>query len=353
MLMDRATRLPGRLSRRRFVQAAAGVGLSAAGLALVSACGSQGLPALPFNSVSALETTTIRIPINAGICVAPQYVAEDLLRAEGFTDVQYIQMPGSLITGAMAAGEIDIGMQFSGPLMIRIDAGDPIVALAGVHVGCFELFGSDQVRAILDLKGKDVAINQIGGPEHVFLASMAAYVGLNPTQDINWMTLPAAEGKQLLAQGKIGAYLGFPPDPQELRASKVGHSVVNSAVDKPWSQYFCCMLAANQQFVQQHPVATKRGLRAVLKAADICASDPAQVAQLLTDKGYTTQYDFALQLMKELPYDKWREYDPEDTIRFYALRLHEAGMIKQNPDVIIQKGTNWRFLNELKQELKV
>jgi NitT/TauT family transport system substrate-binding protein len=53
-----------------------------------------------------------------------------------------------------------------------------------------------------------------------------------------------------------------------------------------------------------------------------------------------------------LPYDKWREYDPEDTIRFYALRLHEAGFIKSTPQKIIADSTDWRFLDELKRELK-
>jgi NitT/TauT family transport system substrate-binding protein len=257
-----------------------------------------------------------------------------------------------LITNGLADGNLDIGLQFSGPLMIRVDTGSPIVVLSGAHVGCFELFGSDQVHAIRDLKGRTVAIQEQGGPEHVFFASMASYVGLNPSQDITWVALPAAQGKQLLAEGKVDAYLGFPPDPQELRAAKVGHSVVNSAVDRPWSQYFCCMVAANQAFVQQNPVAAKRALRAMLKAADICAAEPERTAQFLVDRGYATQYDYALQLMKELPYDKWREYDPEDTARFYALRLHEAGMVKSSPETIIQKGTNWRFFNELKQELK-
>jgi NitT/TauT family transport system substrate-binding protein len=56
--------------------------------------------------------------------------------------------------------------------------------------------------------------------------------------------------------------------------------------------------------------------------------------------------------MKEIPYNMWREYDPEDTLRFYALRLHEAGMITSTPQKIIAQGTNWRFLNELKRELK-
>jgi NitT/TauT family transport system substrate-binding protein len=56
--------------------------------------------------------------------------------------------------------------------------------------------------------------------------------------------------------------------------------------------------------------------------------------------------------VKSIPYGKWREYSPEDTIRFYALRLHEAGMIKSPPQKILSQGSDWRFVNELKKELK-
>jgi NitT/TauT family transport system substrate-binding protein len=78
--------------------------------------------------------------------------------------------------------------------------------------------------------------------QHVFLASMAAYVGLDPRRDINWVIIPQAEAAQLLAAGKIDAYMRFPPEPQKLRAEKIGNVVVNSAVDRPWSQYFCCLV---------------------------------------------------------------------------------------------------------------
>jgi NitT/TauT family transport system substrate-binding protein len=61
---------------------------------------------------------------------------------------------------------------------------------------------------------------------------------------------------------------------------------------------------------------------------------------------------YALQTMKDVPYGRWREYDSEDTVRFYALRLHEIGMIESSPNKIIAEGTDWRFLNELKRELK-
>ena len=115
-------------------------------------------------------------------------------------------------------------------------------------------------------------------------------------------------------RGRSTPSLTAPPRPQELRAKQIGHVVLNTNVDRPWSQYFCCLVAGNREFVRKHPVATKRALRAILKAADLCALEPDGAAQLLVDKGYVERYDYALQTMKEVPYGKWREYDPEDTI---------------------------------------
>src|SRR5262249_49578506 len=151
---------------------------------------------------------------------------------------------------------------------------------------------------------------------------------------------------------KIDAWLAFPPFVQALRAQQIGHVVVSSTVDRPWSQYFCCMAATHRDFVQKHPVATKRALRAILKANAICALEPERATRYLVDKGYTAQRDYALQALQEIPYATWREYDPEDTLRFYALRLHEAGMLKSSLQKLIAQGTDWRFLKELKKELK-
>jgi NitT/TauT family transport system substrate-binding protein len=281
------------------------------------------------------------------------YVAEELLRDEGFTDVQYMKAAGgAAVAKALAAGEVHFSPQTAVLLDTYIDTGDPIVFLAGLHAGCFELFGTDRVRAIHDLKGKHVGVTDLGSGRHLLLASMAAYVGLDPHRDIHFVTHPPAEAIQLFTEGKIDAFMAFPPEPQALRAQRIGHVLVSTTLDRPWSQYFCCMVAGNRAFVQQYPVATKRVLRAMLKATTVCALEPDRAARLLVDKGLVTRYDFALQTMQEIPYDKWREYDPEDTVRFYALRLHEIGMIKSSPQKLITQGTDWRFLNQLKRELK-
>ena len=297
------------------------------------------------------ETTKLRMALSPAICFAPQYVAGDgLLQAEGFTSIEYVK--GATGWQALIAGEADISMVDAPSIVTQIDKGKPLVVLVGMHVGCYELFGTDRVRTIVDLKGKKVAIPGLHSGRHLMLSTILAHVGLDPRKDVEWVTYPAAESMQLLAEGKVDAYMGFPPEPQELRAKKVGHVVVSTTTDRPWSQYFCCLLAARRDFVRKHPGATKRVLRAMIRAAELCATDPGRATQILADRGLAPQRDYVLQMMKELPYSRWREYDPADTLRYYALRLHEAGLVKATPQKILADGTDWRFLNELKKELK-
>jgi NitT/TauT family transport system substrate-binding protein len=329
-------------SRRRFL----------GGVTLAGTAGLLGVHPRPVAAEPPPETTRIRLIQFTSTCQAPLYLSDALLRTEGFTDVKWVRSDVGTVSKLLAAGNVDLGMNFVGPNLIGIEAGDPATILAGGHVGCFELVGTDRVRSIRDLKGKTVAVAALGNAEHVFLSAMAAHVGLDPRQDITWVTHATADTVALLTEGKIDAFMAFPPRAQELRAQQIGQVVVNSAVDRPWSQYFCCMIIGHREFIRQHPVATKRAMRAILKTADLCALEPERAAHSLVDKGFATQYESTLQLMQDLPYGTWRDYNPEDTVRFYALRLHEAGMIKSSPQKIIEQGTDWRFLNELKKELK-
>jgi NitT/TauT family transport system substrate-binding protein len=333
--------MPTTQSRRRFLTTA-------------SLAGAAGLVRAPraVAAEGALETTTVRLSKNPGICIAPQYVAEELLSAEGFTDIRYVETPAAKAPEAIGRGKVDFAMNYAPVLIPAIDAGERITLLAGVMVGCFELFAREGIRSVADLKGSSVGVQDWGSTAHVLVALMAAHVGLDPAKDIRWATDPSVKPIEQFVEGKIDAFMGFPPQPQDLRARQIGHVIVNSTVDRPWSQYFCCMVAGNRDYVRNYPVASKRVLRAILKATDLCANEPTRVARQIVDGGFTPRYDYALQTFNEVPYDRWRDYDAADTIRFYALRMHETGFIKSSPQKIIADGTDWRFLNELKRELK-
>jgi len=330
-------------SRRRFLTT-----LSSAGVAGVIGASHS------FAAEPAPETTTVRFTrFSNTICGAPLLVIDGLLRAEGFTDVRYVPTTSGAAGIRLAArGEVDFENAFVGTHVALINAGSPITILGGLHVGCYELFAHGDIRSIRDLKGKTVGVAELGSSPHLLVSSMTSYVGLDPTKEIHWVVSSADNPLELFANGKIDAFLGFPPEPQELHARKIGNVIVNTARDRPWSQYFCCMVAGNSDFVRKHPVASKRVLRAILKATDFCAANPARAAQQLVEGGFTGRYDYALQTLSDIPYAKWRDYSPDDSVRFYALRLREVGMIKSSPNKILADGTDWSHWNELKQELK-
>lgn len=300
------------------------------------------------------EITTLRLPFSfRTICEAPKNVAGELLRAEGFTDVRYIEPPiDADWMSLLAKGELDFQADFAPPHISAIEAGLPIKVLAGLHSGCLELIANDSVGGIADLKGKRVGVFSSTSAPHMLITLMTAYVGLDPFKDIEWVESPDVAAPQLFNEGKIDAFLGTPPEPQEMRAAKSGHTILNTTTDRPWSQHFCCMLSSSAAFVENYPVATKRVLRAVLKTVDLCASNPELVARQLVDRKFTDTYDHALEGLRDARFDRWREFDPEDTMRFYALRMRDVGFLKATPKQIIANGTDWRFLNEIKRELK-
>jgi len=204
------------------------------------------------------------------------YVAEELLRSEGFAELKSVEYLAGAIPAAVPAGEVDSAIMFGGPLLLRIDVGDPIVILAGGHV-----------------KGKTVAVSQLGSPGHAFIAIVAAHVGLDVRKDIPSAVSPVVGAIRLLAEGRIDAVMLAAPDGQELRAQGIGDIGVNRALDRPWSQAFCCMVAGGRECVRRLPGATKR-----------------------------------------------------------ALHPQEAGMIKSTLQKIIAQCADWRFLNELRKERK-
>jgi NitT/TauT family transport system substrate-binding protein len=288
-------------------------------------------------------------------CTDSLLVTEDLLRAEGFTDIRYVRVKnGSPYAQAFTRGEIDFGLRFAPGAAHWLDTGVPITVLAGVHPGCFGLFAHEPIRTVTDLKGKRVGIEDgLGSASHLYVSMMAAHVGLDPQKDIKWVTPDDVPNQmELFVQGKIDGFLAFVTEFPELRARKIGRMIVDMALDQPWSQYFCCIAVGHSDFVRRYPVATKRALRAILKATDMCATEPQRAARKLVEAGFAQHYDIVLQMLTELPYNAWRELDPEDSMRFYALWMHEFGQLKATPNALIAAGTDWRFLNEIKRELK-
>jgi NitT/TauT family transport system substrate-binding protein len=344
------------LTRRQVLRGAAGLGLAAATGTLLPACssgGGGGRHASVPEPDGPPETTSIRLhsapPIS---CFAAIYMAEPFLREEGFTDVQYPRYRPGAVIDSFASGDIDFGVVYGAALMPKVEAGAPVVMLGGMHVGCWQVFATGDIKSLRDFKGKRVAISSLTETDGIFMTMILGDVGLDVRQDVRLVNHPPTENARILASGEVDAVTAFPPISKDLKAKGIGTVVLDSMTDPPWSNYFCCVPAANRDWMDKHPVAAKRALRALLKGADVVARDPDGTARHIVDRGYTTNLQYTTEALREIPYDVWREFDPLDSMRFYALRLKDAGIIKSSPEQIIKDGTDFRYFSQLKQELK-
>jgi NitT/TauT family transport system substrate-binding protein len=351
----------GDFSRRTLLRGAAGVGLAAATGALLAGCGGDDPAAVGGPATSAVrgtgaepppETTKIVLAsVAPASCPAAAYMAEQFLRDEGFTDIRYSAVPTPAFIDRLAAGDFDFGVGYAAAILPKIDAGAPLVMLGGVHVGCWQIFATGGIKSMRDFKGKTVAITAPTFTDGIFMAMTLANVGLDLREDVELVLAPPSEFARLLSSGAVDAVAAFPPFSNDLRAKAIGTVVLNSMTDPPWTSYFCCMVTANSDWKAEHPVAARRALRALLKGADVVAREPARTAEHMVERGFTTTLHHAGETLAEIPYDVWRDLDPLDSIRFYALRLKEAGLVKGTPEQLIKRGTDFSHLAALEQEL--
>jgi NitT/TauT family transport system substrate-binding protein len=156
-----------------------------------------------------LETTTVRLAKGA-LCLSTLYIAEEMLRAEGFTEIRYIE-EGRIPIRPVTQGEVDFSAAYANSCVRAIDAGEPIMVLSGVMVGCFELFAREGIDSVTELKGKSIGVGAAGSLSQQLVTLITAQVGLDSVKDVQWVTDPSVKPIELFVQGKIDAFLGFPP----------------------------------------------------------------------------------------------------------------------------------------------
>lgn len=333
------------VTRRAFLASAAATALASCGPTAASQSSASATP-LP-----APETTKLRIGRTL-VCDPWRWLSESYLRGEGFTDIQY----GS---GIARDGTADMSTVYASAHVTNVDSGHPVVTVAGAHTGCIELFARPGLDTIADLRGKRIAVNAMTTDDlaYVFIASLFAHVGMKPS-DANFVAIGDASVPAYFVDGKADAILTFAAQGPLLKANpkNPGRVILSSAFDKPWSQNYCCVITANRDWARTNPVAVKRATRGILRAIDEGKRDLRAAATLGIEK---RMFSDTPQVTEQVLYDvihhcsyDWRDYDAEETVRFFALRLADAKLIKKSPQQITAEGTDLAWFRQLRKELK-
>ena len=338
------------MRRRTFLGSSLALGAAAAGGGLAAACAPTSPSSGLGSTLGPPETTTIRIaPV---FCDPALWMAGDYLKEEGFTEVHLV--PPSLNSlGAVPKGEADVGILYSQQIITNVDAGIPIVALAGLHTGCGEVWTRPGISSIGELKGKTIAVRSVDAVNdawYSFWAAMLGNIGIDPRKDVNFVE--ASSPLDTFLDGRSDAILVLALEVPLLRASpkNTGSVLINTLEDAPWRQYYCCQLIANRDWARRYPVATKRVTRALLRANDLVTKDPAAAASAGVAQGMVAaaSYDFERAVLKNSSHE-WRDIDPASTLLFFAAQLAGQKLIKGGPQQLVTQASGFD-LSELKRQ---
>lgn len=347
------------VGRRELIKRGFGVVATVAMSDVIAACGPAGVSApsptvapTPSPTLPPPETKLIRLA--PGPCDAPLFAAERFLQEEGFTD---IQLTGSGGVAGLVDGKADLAAIFMPTLATAVDAGSPVVSLGGLHVGCAEVWAPPGVATLKDVRGRTVVVRSKAPADlaYSFLAIGLKNAGMDPSE-VNFVVQADADLTKLFLEGKSDllflattAAFAF-----KTNTANKGRLVLDQAMEAPWSQQNCCSLTTTAAWAKANPVAAKRALRAIYRAADSLPKDRADAARNATGKGLfggAANTEVVRGAANMVAYE-WRKYDLAESLRFHARLLNGVGLLKMSPEDAVTKGTDLRHAKELIAELK-
>jgi len=350
-----------RITRRAVIRRGSALAATIAALPLLEACGPAAQPASSAAAVATPaptptplappETTTIRI--QGAACDAPIMAAEKYLREEGFTDITITDSGGA---AALAAGKLDLTILFPPSFANAVQSGTKVIALGGLHPGCAEIWAAPGVATLKDLRGKTMvvrskALSELG---YSYPAVVLEQAGMD-LKDVNFVVQADADPVKLFVDGKNDAVFVATTAAAALKANPAnkGHVIHSQVMDEPWSKLDCCILTTSEDWYRANPIAAKRALRAIYRAADGLPADRADAVKAVTDKGLfggAAAYANVREAANMVPVD-WRTSDPEKSVRFFMPLLASAALTRVATDDIV-KAIDVRILNELKTEVR-
>ena len=294
------------------------------------------------------ETTTIRL--GAAPCDAPIMAAEPYLQQEGFT------RPEILASAPLESGRTDINIAFPLAIARLVEAKQDVVVLAALHPGCAEIFAQPGIRSLQDLRGRTVVVTAktLANFGYSYVAIVLKHAGVDPAQ-VNFVVQPGANPVNLFLEGRNDAVVAFTTDVAALRSNPAnrGHVIHNQLMDLPWGRLACCYLVARREWYRANPIAAKRAVRAVFRAADAQTVSRADAVKRATDRGLfggPANFDNVLYAASMVPAN-WRDLDLERALRFYGQLLADVGLLKVSVEDVVRT-IDWTILNELKAELR-
>lgn len=265
------------LSRRDLLRQAAIAGAVGAGMA-------AGFPAGTGIAAENKKLKKMTVAWNSGaVCGAAFAVAQEqgIFEKHGL-EVEYTNFAGSTesLLESLATGKAEAAMGMALRWMKPLEQGFDVSIAAGLHAGCMRLLAPEGAgfKSIADLKGKTIAVADLGSPARHFFAIMMAKQGMDPEKDVDWRVYPGELLGPVVDRGDAQAVAHW--DPLTAIFLKSGKYVeIASNMDGEYAKRACCVLGIRNTLLEEDPEGAAALIRATIEAQKFTNEHVEQAAK--------------------------------------------------------------------------
>jgi NitT/TauT family transport system substrate-binding protein len=281
------------------------------------------------------------ISYGGSTCASPIVIAA----LKGFYEEEGVKI--TLVSGstfeadrsALAAGKIPV---INGDFQYfpAVHNGIDVKLIGALHEGCIKIIVpvDSPIKTVADLRGKAVAVDEIGGTPMSVTSVAVGAVGINPQTEITWKPFPSDQEVQALENGEVDALAAWDPHATIAELTGKYRVILDISTDPLFAGKACCFIFGSGKLVRENPAAVAAVLRAIHKAVAWIGEHPAETAQLLISEKKIATDDVALvtRLLRDYHYDQHHgtanNARAKDDATYFANELTKIGYLPADLD---------------------
>lgn len=231
----------------------------------------------------------VKLGYSGGACEAFLFAAYEkgFLKEEGL-DAELVKVDFETLKESLTTGKIQASSGMVMKFVKPAEQGVDLVFTSGIHTGCIQLLvpSNSSIKTVNDLKGKIIGNNGMGDGPMIFVTRALQKAGLNYKDDVQWRAYPAPELAGALERGEVDAITLSDPIAQMVVDSGKARKLLNTTVDQPYHDEYCCMATISGKYFKDDPAGAAAITRALMKGAKWVSENPDEAAKLIVEKKY-------------------------------------------------------------------
>ncbi|SFL31994.1 ABC transporter substrate-binding protein [Pelosinus propionicus] len=280
----------------------------------------------------------LKIGYSGSLCEAPLHMAieKGFFEAEGLkVDVTKLA-PGTAFE-AVTAGKTEAGFGLLASLVQPLSNGLPIKITSGLHTGCDKVLApkNSGINSLADLRGKRIGVPSMNSSPIIFAKRALADAGVGVSEknmEVEFIVFSATDLPLALKNGAVDALAMNDPTASITQKEYDLKSIVDSAVDAPYKDQYCCSAYVRDNIASEHPEIAAKYTRAMQKASAWIQKNPDEAAKIQVDKKWVAgDAAFNASVLKTYNFIP-SVSGAYDAFGITAKQLQEVGMLDKGVD---------------------